>query len=75
MIERGELLSYLETGGGGGGNRVTGGPASFSASLLGVLAGGGGGGGEVLTVLEVGAGVVVGAGRPDWSQSGPECWY
>ena len=73
--ERGELLSYLVTGGGGGGNRVTGGLAFLPASLLGVLAGGGGGGGEVLTVLEVGAGVgLVGAGRPDWSQSGPECW-
>ena len=74
--ERGELLSYLVTGGGGGGNRVTGGLAFLPASLLGVLAGGGGGEGEVLTVLEVGGGVgVVGAGRPDWSQSGPECWY
>ena len=61
------------TGGGGGGNRVTGGPASLSACLLAVLAGGDGGGeGDVLTVLEAGAGVgVVGAGRPDWSQTGP----
>ena len=68
-----ELLPYLETGGGGGGKRVTGGPTSLSASLLGVL--GEGGGGELLTVVEATAGVgVVGAGRPDRSQSGPSCW-
>ena len=66
---------YLLTGGAGGGKRVGVGEAALNilATVLGlvtVLTGGDEVVGVVLVVLGL---AVVGAGSPDWSQTGPEC--